>query len=370
MIIYYSMIAWVVIVAFAYALYQQRSRSGLTNTAEVQPVPRIWAIITFAYIVFWVGIRSGFVDTAAYILGFEASSSSLADIKDVFASSSKSPGFSIFQIVFKSLISSDYHFFLMAISIFQGYFVMETFRKYSDNFFFSTLLFFLSMDFTWMLNGIRQFIAVVAVFACIRLIEEKKWFRYCIVVLLASTVHTSALIMLPLYWIVSAKPWSIRVWLTTIAFVLCMLFADRFTSILEDTLANSAYAENIAQFAYDDGVNPLRLLVALVPVGLAFLCRHHIEADKDSNRLGILVNMSVLCAGLYLIGITTSGIMIGRLPIYFELSNFILLPCLFNRYFTVKSKRLLYLLCIFGYGLWFYIQRGGLYYVSEITGVI
>ena len=80
--------------------------------------------------------------------------------------------------------------------------------------------------------------------------------------------------------------------------------------------------------------------------------------------------MSVICAGIYFLGIFTSGILVGRLPIYFELYNLILLPYLLKECFTKESSKIMFVLCTIGFLGFYYLQMKNSYYVSEFTGIL
>ena len=68
--------------------------------------------------------------------------------------------------------------------------------------------------------------------------------------------------------------------------------------------------------------------------------------------------MSIASAGLYVISMFTSGIFIGRLPIYFSLYNYILLPWEINRIFTKQSARIIYIIMVIAYlGFYLYSLR-------------
>lgn len=82
MIIYNSMIMWIVILGIWNNLMirsKQRRYGSLARKGSYE-VPMYLAILTFAYIIFWVGMRSGVADTGTYIMGFNSCSTSLSDI--------------------------------------------------------------------------------------------------------------------------------------------------------------------------------------------------------------------------------------------------------------------------------------------------
>ena len=105
----------------------------------------------------------------------------------------------------------------------------------------------------------------------------------------------------------------------------------------------------------DDGTNVFRVLVYSVPMMLS-LIGFKIIRRADDPVINICVNMSIVTTGLYIISMFTSGVYIGRLPIYFSLYNYILLPWEINHIFTERSKRLIYILMIGAYLVFYYYQ--------------
>lgn len=69
---------------------------------------------------------------------------------------------------------------------------------------------------------------------------------------------------------------------------------------------------------HDDGTNLLRVLVYNVPAVLSLVGLKYIHLGK-SSVINVCTNMSIATAGFYMISMFTSGIFIGRLPIYFSL---------------------------------------------------
>lgn len=367
MIIYNSMIIWVAMLGTLYSMIKNTNKG--VQREKNNMVPMIWAIFTFAYIIFWVGIRSGVADTATYIASFKTCPTNLPFISEILTSDSKSPGFEIVQLLFKCVISENYHAWLMTIAVLSGIPIMLVLRKRSCNFFYSSFLFIVMLHFSWMLNGIRQFVVAAILFLLSDWILERKTIPFIIAVLLLSTVHFTALVMIPVYFIVTEKPFGKKVILFCMVLLICIIFIEPFIDTLEETLSQTAYAGYTEQFTQDDGVNPLRVLVMLVPPAVAFVGRRRLMVLSNSY-INICINMSIVSAGLYLLGMFTSGILIGRLPIYFELYNLILLPYVIKNCFTSESSKLLYILATVGYGLFYFFQTRGSYYISDITGLL
>lgn len=363
------MIAWIIILGVINQLIIQKKQE-FGNVARNYPPPLYLAIITFAYIIFWVGIRSGVADTAAYISGFNNTPTALSEIPKYWNfAENKSPGFTTFNILFKYFISEDYHIWLMTIAILTGIPIMLFLRKRSENFFYSSFLFMTSLIFYWMLNGMRQFLVAAIMLLVSDWIEQRKTIPFIIVTLLAATIHFTVLIMIPMYFIAIAKPFGKKVIFFMLLLLLVVVFLDPFITVLENTLTDTAYAGATEQFAQDDGVNPIRFLVMAVTPTIAFLARDNIR-KKGNTFINICINMSVICAGIYFVGIFTSGILVGRLPIYFEIYNIVLLPYLMKKCFTEESSKIMFILCALGFLAYYYLQMRNSYYISDLTGIL
>ncbi|EGC75219.1 hypothetical protein HMPREF0490_01109 [Lachnospiraceae bacterium 6_1_37FAA] len=189
---------------------------------------------------------------------------------------------------------------------------------------------------------------------------EKKYVALIVIILLATTVHSSAFIMLPIIFVVQGKPWNKKTLLFIAITVVMMYLFSRYTGILDSMLVNTEYAgvmQNAAELG-DDGVNPMRVLVNSVPAILAWVGRKSIDRDNDLV-INLCVNMSIITTCIYLIAMVTSGIMLGRLPIYTSLYSFILLPYIIKRIFTVTSYKLVYIFMIVLYFAYYlYAYRG------------
>lgn len=70
-------------------------------------------------------------------------------------------------------------------------------------------MFVVSTDYlSWMFNGMRQFIAVCIILLSFELILRKKVLWAIAVILLAATFHASALIMIPLIFVIQGRAWN------------------------------------------------------------------------------------------------------------------------------------------------------------------
>ncbi len=373
MIIYWSMVLWVPLIYFVYSL-GHKEEVMLTDYNIQQgirkKIPIAYAIVVFGYFIFWIGMRRKFVDTNAYISGFEAIPTDFSTAWSQINWEGKSPGFDIFNIIFKCFISQDFQWWLMTIAIISGVCIMVVLRKYSCSFFYSAFLFMTMLTFTWMMNGMRQFICVAVLFLCCDWIKDGKFIRFLIAVLLMSTFHMTALLMIPIYFVVRSKPWDKKIGLFIIGIILICVFAEPFFNGVENALSGTAYEGSTEQFKEDDGVNPIRVLFYAVPPVIAFVFRQKLEPYYGKNPIiPICVNMSLITAALYLVGVFTSGILIGRLPIYCEVYNLVLIPYLLHYCFDKNIRNIVTIVYSCVLLLFFYLICPSFYH-SNITGYV
>lgn len=374
MIIYWSMVLWVPLIFSLYSI-GHKEEVMLTDYNIQQgirkKIPIAYAIVVFGYFIFWIGMRKYVADTTAYINIFESIPADFSTAWNQIDWEGKNPGFDIFNIIFKCFISQDFQWWLMTIAIISGVCIMVVLRKHSCDFFFSSFLFMTLLTFTWMMNGMRQFICVAVLFLCCDWIKDGKFIRILIAVLLMSTFHMTALLMIPIYFVARSKPWDKKIGLFIVGIILICIFAEPFFSGVDSALGNTAYAGVTSQFEEDDGVNPLRVLFFAIPPFIAFWKRKELERYYEKNKmLQICINMSLVTVALYFVGMFTSGILIGRLPIYCEVYDLILIPYLLNVCFTKEERTIVKPIYIVVLIIFFYLLSNGMGYHSDMTGYI
>ena len=366
MIIYWSMIAVIALCAVGNHL----TRPAIHANGRIAK-RKFWVYLPMLYVIFWTGIRTQFVDTAAYIRTYDdIPATSLHSIWEYTKSYDRDQLFYFASGVFKHVFGDNYHYWLFAIALLSGLCIVRQIYRHSDSPFFALFLFMAMSIFTWLMNGIRQFIVISILFALSDwLIDKKKRWGYLLAVLLLSLVHSSALYALPFIVIVMfSKPWDWKMILLTVAIAVAIANADQFVDVLTETVAQD-YAETFDESA---GSNMIRTIVAFVPVVIAFAGRQIIRAKKD-KYLNLCVNMSLVCALLYALSSYTNGILVGRMPMYFQVYNLLLLPWLIKHCFAPRDRQALSIICIGCYLVYFTYQAtiaGNYYYASDLTGFL
>lgn len=316
------------------------------------------ALIIILPIVLWAGFRDfWFADTWAYYRSFLNYPSTWNGFVKYVPTITKDKAFYIVSGLIK-LITDEPRVFFVLIALFQGVCLMIFFRKYSSNYILSLFLFVASTDvISFMFNGIRQFIAVGITLLAAPFIMKKRYIKAIVIVIVASMFHQSALLVIPFIFLVQGEAFNSK----TVFFLFCTLlaatFVGQFTNLLDSSLENTQYKNVVSDYTSweDNGTNPLRVLVYCVPAILAFIGRKRI-VKEGGTLINICANMSVVSAGFYIISMVTSGIFIGRLPIYFSLYGYVLLPWELKHLFSKSNTKFLMTATIICY-LMFYCYQ-------------
>lgn len=295
------------------------------------------------------GLRNNIGDTGAYMHSY-----SLLGEFTGFKPTTKDKGFTMFQLILYN-INSDPQFLIVVTSLITQFLNMYTLAMYRNYYELQVYMYFTSGYFLVTMNGIRQSMVAAILFSVTHLIEKGKFIPYLLIVLFISNMHASALIMIPVYFIVRQEAWSRETKIVIVLASIGFLFFYQLMPHIFDALGESSYAE------YEDsmmngggGSSFMRVIVNSVPVILAYIKRDLLkEKWKDSN---IFVNMSLI--NLIIVTFGLYNWIFVRFSIYFQLYNFVLLPyliknCIENR----KEKDLIYFCFIVCYFIFFYYEQ-------------
>lgn len=365
MIVYWGFLVLSLVILY---LNERNYQIVLVDGIEERRGTKGQAWLFFLPIIIFCGLRSGIADTGTYIWIFRGYPSSLSGL-DLSEVSEK--GFYLFGVWYKQFISTDYHGWLFIIAAITGILLMKAFLKYASEFGMTCFLFIATTWFTWFVNGMRQFICIAAILLATNLITERKYIKYIALMLLLSTIHTSALLLIPLLFLVDSRPWSFRMlMLIVVAAVIGLgydLFLPSFTETLQGTQYDS-YANLLTNEA--QAVNAIRVVLAALPVFLAFIGRNTVE-QNGSNFIRLSVNFSAINLCVYFIGLFSSGMTMGRIAAYFDIYNLFLLPWLIENVISPRNRSNVRMACILLYTVYFWYQMTvawHMVYESDVFG--
>ena len=297
-----------------------------------------------------------FQDTSAYTASYMTTEGSWENVVRTFRSEGKDRGFYTTVVLLKMLLKDNYRAYFGVIAGFCLLCVIGVYRKHSCNFFMTVFLFLASGEYVqWTHNGMRQFIAVAMTFAATDLLLRKRYLLYIAAVLIASTFHASALMMLPMCFVVRGPAWNYKSVLMILAVVVAATSSDFLMGMVTDIMESTQYAGDVNNMMTTDGTNAIRVLVFAVPPMMALIFLRRIRA-LDVPLINLSVNMSVASLGIYIVSMFTSGIYIGRLPVYCSLYNYILLPWVLERTFEKGSAKIIMLMAMGCYMVFYYYQ--------------
>lgn len=317
---YYLILVWVA-VAGVLGMMLQVKRIETVNGKKVYRYQPVWALIVILPLIIWTANRGSVADTWAYMQMYSEIPGGFGNIPSYMTTVDKDKGFYFLSAVIKSIVGSDVNTYFLILAAVQALLLFRIYRKYSTKYIISFFLFIASTDYvSWMFNGIRQFTAVTITFACFELILKKKYVPATIIILLAATIHGSALLVLPFIFIAQGEAWNKKTLLFIAAIIVAIMFVGQFTNLLDTLLAETQYKNVVSDWQEweDNGTNVIRVLVYAIPTILSLVGLRYIKVADDSV-INLCTNMCIVSLGFYVVSMFTSGVFIGRLPIYFSL---------------------------------------------------
>ena len=241
-------------------------------------------------------------------------------------------GYEIVTKLFATLIP-NFRIYLFAIAIFFCWGLGRFLLRHSGNLCLSYVVFESFLLQFFLLTGIRQTIAVcLTVFWGYDLILNKKLVKYVLLCLIAMTFHTTAIIMLPFYFVCNSKKNFTGKYLIAIfASALFIIFGSRiFKYIPLGMFSVYANAQGITSHTF------IFLMLSIVIV-VAFLDKTQFLKLIDRNDINI-VNGTVISEVL----ISTSAVLdvLFRLGYYYIFFMLCMIPKILQS-FENKSSRII-----------------------------
>lgn len=261
------------------------------------------------------------------------------------------PGFMVL-CKFLTNFSMDPQIMFLVTSIITNILIVITVKKYSTKFELSMFLYITTFIYYSTMNGLRQWMASAIVFAGYKYLINRDFKRYMIFVLIALTMHSSAIVMIPVYFVVNNDTFSKKNLLIVIGFVAATFFYEKFADILFGVIGNTSYGHYEEVMAPGgNGVNPLRFAVYLAPLLVSLKYHNKINPTKD-RKIDIMINLCVLDTLIWMLAM--NNIFFARLTFYFDLYFLFLIPMIVSMD-TKSFNRLAYYTVACGYFVFSYM---------------
>lgn len=331
-------------VASFFALVAQNNKTRLKNNncgSKTILKYQLFVAFTAIVLIFVAGFRYRVgADYMNYALGYE-------QVKVTFWDSLKTfdePGYKFLTII-GSWFYDDYASMFFTIALFTIGLNIRTISKYSDDFYFAILLYILIGAWHGSFGAMRQYAASAILFAGHHYIYEKKFWHFLLTVVFAFLFHRTAIVFVVVYFI--AKDYiSIKsvFWMIIIG-ITAALSLDKVFEIM-------SYFKGTDQTEYaymTTDVNPLRILMAFLPLLLIFLIS---KKDRNKPEVAFYINMLIINAIFMLV--TSSSAYLARIGIYTDIYATIAFPKL-KKYMSMNNKKAVVFLVIILYGFfWIY----------------
>lgn len=247
-----------------------------------------------------------------------------------------------------SVFTSEFHVFLVLISILMIVPVIRMIYKYSNMPFLSVLI-FVGFDYYYFsFSGLRQAMAYAIVCISYDYIKGRKLKSFLITIFIASTFHVSAIIFLPAYWIVNIKINKKTILLLTGINILIYQYRE----LIMGQLLTKFYP--MYQLNYTDSYQWYAFNVLLLSISL-FLYSYTTNKTMYLQQVFVLVTV-----GLTLLLFATVSENAMRASNYYSIFSILLFPEII---YSQKNKKVtLFLTYVFGIGIiilnvWFLLRN-------------
>lgn len=247
-------------------------------------------------------------------------------------------------------ISQDGGFFIFVLAVLTISLFVINIAKNTDDFFFCVMLYIFTSCWSGCFNGVCQYLAAAILFAGHKFILERKFIKYCLIVFVAASFHITALVMLPIYFLITQV-----LDLKKIAFIIvsgiAMVFSYDFLFQLVGVITDDATGGADTSYAQRE-IHPLRIVIAFAPIVVYFflLLQKKAFTGKENFYMGFVFVRAALIMG------TANSAYLNRAGIYFEAFLPIALSLLIKKFPKNQQFMLKAIILILYFIVWIYID--------------
>lgn len=354
MLVYWSILAWTTFVGLTWKKWFI-VKTGIENGKRYVRPTFVSLFCSFLPLIFIAGMRTSFADTYAYLVGFKNIEPNFSYFFSILTDPDEKDKFFYMFATLVKMVYPNGNFWLLLLAIIQMAFICFILSKYSVMPGVSMFLFIASTEFTYMLNGMRQFVAVTMCFAAFKLLEQKKYFWYIVVVVIAAQFHGTAYVMLLALLFSFIKPWSKTMYVVTVAFAAVIIFLNPILEGMQIFFEDTMYENQMNELVTAEGVNILRMFVALVPCVIGFLFRKNQQLWRE-RKWRLCMNLSLVNAAFWIAAAIVGGNLMARFAEYFTIYQLLTYPMLFK--YCFKGNTRIAVIGSFGvlYTIWFWYE--------------
>ena len=240
------------------------------------------------------------------------------------------------------ILTGDFRVLIVVTSFIFLYFIYKGIIKNSKDLVFSILMIFIGQSYFYSMNMIRQSIAISMIFFAISFLKEDKKIKYILICILASTIHISALLMIPLAFINDIHfENKTKIYIL----MLIMLTSPIINSILNFVIMGTKYAWYYSSIYTKDFVSTIVIILNIVVFALDLL---YSSKNRENREYKLYSNINFF--GLILLIVANSVPLFNRLIRYFSIFQILFIPMIIK---SEKNRNMNLLLKIFIFNLFF-----------------
>ena len=253
-------------------------------------------------------------DLRVYMAFYEETA--LKDWSSLFINPQFEVGFVVLNKIL-SLFFKSGHTIVVFHAFFCIYFVCRFIYKNTNEVFWAFLFFYSLGNMGFFLTGLRQAIAICICLYAIEKAQKKKLISFAVLVVLAYTIHESALVFAIMYPMLRMEILrrDKRLMIFPIAFII--LFSAQIIDFGQ-TLSSDVQAEETATLTFN-GIVPI-LIYALTIIGQMLFVQNRKESSEDASgltRKDTYVGFSMTATGLGLYFLRFYEMVLERISFYY-----------------------------------------------------
>jgi hypothetical protein len=241
-------------------------------------------------------------------------------------------GYEFIVRTFKTILTTDYTLFLICCALYIISITYYIIYRYSPFPLFSLFL-LMSYSFAGSGFGVRQDLAITLTLLSLCFIEQESPIKFVSIVLLASLIHNSALAFLPAYWIYKFQWNTLKVLVSLILVLSCLLFSENIL-LLSSKFVSARKVTLYMEMGMETAENPYRKLAkGLLGRSIFFLTLVgfvRYDADKENKLFSGLFNLYVFGVIIFA-AFSPISLIFGRLARFYDIFQILLIPMAYLR---------------------------------------
>ena len=266
-------------------------------------------ILVFSCFWFMMGMKNITVgvDTKQYLFRYENSNEAMQ-----YGFLNPEFGYNAVQYFLHDVCGFSFHAYCIIIYFFIVAALVYFISRYVDDELIGVSI-FICLLLAMYMSGLRQTLAVTLILLSLHYIEKRKLLIFLLLVASAFTIHNSAIIFIPMYFI-----WGIRLSKKQAALILiiaisALLYQDYLTPIIS-YLAPAKYDDINLYEGYK-----MNVLVLLSPIIITSFSWYFLKCDNEQKKISVRDSFFFIlsCCYIFLIILSLNSNQIGRLAYYF-----------------------------------------------------